>query len=191
MAQTNSIPVVRGTLAGLFAYLFGYLVTYLLAAPRLDDLFAVQAFEFFTGENPVWKLSGWIFYNEHFVSTIVPRLAGSDIVNFLQESDDGSATLLFFLPVVLLVVAGALAARGQSNGNSSAAAKAGASVVLGYALPALVGAQLFRLDLGNSTAGPDFVTAILVGGLVYPLIFGALGGVLVSFYNSRQTSSPQ
>ncbi|WP_332899650.1 transporter [Haladaptatus sp. CMSO5] len=191
MAQQNSIPVVRGTLAGLAAYLFGYLVTYLLAAPRIDDLFAVQAFEFFTGENPVWKLTGWLFYNEHFVSTIVPRLTGSDMVNFLVESDDGSATLLFFLPVLLLVGAGALAARSQSDTSTSSSAKAGATVVLGYVLPALVGAQLFRLDLGNSTAGPDFITAILVAGLLYPLIFGALGGVLVSFYSSRQTSSPQ
>ncbi|WP_338729431.1 hypothetical protein [Haladaptatus sp. DJG-WS-42] len=191
MAQKNTIPVVRGALAGVAAYLFGYLVTYLLAAPRLDDLFAVQAFEFFTGENPVWKLTGWLFYNEHFVSTIVPRLAGSDMVNFLAESDDGSATLLFFLPVILLVVAGAIAARGQSGTGTSQHAKAGASVVIGYVLPALVGAQLFRLELENSTAGPDFVTALLVAGLLYPLLFGALGGSLVSFYSSRQTSSPQ
>lgn len=189
--ETRSFPFVRGTVAGLSAYFAGYLVTYLAVSPQLDSLLPIRAFEFFTGENPVWKLVGWVFYNAHFVDTNLPGLVETNAVNFLSLSEDPAANLLYAIPIVLLVVAGAIPIIGRKRTSVGQDISGGASVTLGYLTPAVLGAQLFSISLGNVTARPDILTATLLAGLLYPLLFGSIGGVLAGRYNSRQTISPQ
>jgi hypothetical protein len=58
-------------------------------------------------------------------------------------------------------------------------------VVLGYGLLSVVGTVLFATESVN----PDPVTGILVAGLGYSLVFGALGAVVASVTGSSEAGS--
>jgi hypothetical protein len=76
---------------------------------------------------------------------------------------------------VLLLVAGLLLARVAGADTPADGAGAGAGVVVGYLPPALAGAIVF--SHGGSIA-PDLVTAVLLAGVVYPVVLGGVGGAL-------------
>ncbi|UPV74772.1 hypothetical protein M0R89_01555 [Halorussus limi] len=94
---------------------------------------------------------------------------------------EGGSTLLLALPAVLLLAAGAVAGYGRPGGAVERA-KSGAAVALGY-LPLSAGVALVAThgvgDTGAAIAA-DPVTATLLAGAVYPLVFGAVGGALSS-----------
>ena len=62
--------------------------------------------------------------------------------------------------------------------DPTSAARNGAAVMLGYLPLSVIGAVLFAVSVGDATAGPDLVTAVLLAGMVYPLVFGAVGGLV-------------
>ena len=106
-----------------------------------------------------------MFYNAHFVDTEIPALVGgTQSMNLILQSDGGSLTWLFVLPPVLLLAAGVVAG------------------VIGGATDAVEGARsgafLFRYSVGEGNVTPTLVTAVLLAGVVYPAIFGALGGAV-------------
>jgi len=85
---------------------------------------------------------------------------------------------LFLVPPVLLVLAGALVAvAGRAEGPLRGAV-GGATVTVAYLPLSVVGAFLFAISVGDATAGPTLATAVLLAGIVYPLVFGAIGGAL-------------
>jgi hypothetical protein len=53
------------------------------------------------------------------------------------------------------------------------AAVAGAAVAVGYGVLSLLGAFLFA----TSNVSPDPVTSVLLAGVLYPVVLGAVGGV--------------
>jgi len=175
--------LVRGGVAGIVAYLLGYVLTYAWKAPAVaDQLRGINAIADALGGQtiPTWKAVGWLFYNAHFVSTRIPALGGGDrMVNFIQQSNDGSLALLYVLVPVLLVLAGAAVARYGDVDRVGSAAAAGAAVVVGYLPLAVVGALVVGHTLGGDVRiAPDVVTAVALAGLVYPAFFGAVGGGL-------------
>lgn len=175
----DRLPLVRGGLAGAGAYLVGYLLTYLLAGERVRESALTGLLDFFAGEPTTWKVVGWLFYNAHMVSVVVPGFAGSRTVDLLAEAG-GRATLLYLVPPLLLTAAGVLAARDGGERDAAAGAKAGATAVLGYLPLAVLGAFVFTVQAGGATIRPDVVTALALAGLLYPVAFGALGGALGS-----------
>ncbi|MFB6095911.1 MAG: transporter [Haloferacaceae archaeon] len=175
MRDDTRREVGSGVATGTAAYVLGYLVTYLLTAEPLRRSIAQRLVQFLTGEPATWKMVGWAFYNAHFVRTYVPGPFGRNTVNLVAQSSDLTPAL-YALPVILLVVAGGLAAELGDAEEAAAGAKAGASVTLAYLPLAVVGAFLFRISLGDATAGPVLVTAALLAGLVYPVVCGTLGG---------------
>ena len=180
MSQPSSGPgrtLGVGALAGLGAYLLGYLVTYLVTADPIRNSVASRMLDVLTGESAVWKLVGWVFYGEHFVDAIVPGLlAGSNAVN-LVTAVETVPEYLFVVPPLALVLAGAVAAQVTTAPRPTEGAVAGALVVLGYLPAAVVGAFVFTITVGDVSAGPDLVTAVLLAGVAYPLVFGIVGGV--------------
>jgi len=172
----DNLPIGRGAAAGVGAYLLGYLVTYLLHGSSIRDAFVTGVIEFFAGDPVAWKLVGWLFYNAHGVAATVPGLFGESTVNFVAGSGEPALTALY--AVVALAVVGAGAATGLGTESLAEGAQAGATVVLGYLPLAVVGAFLFRVGGDDAVAGPTLVTAILLAGLFYPLVLGAVGGAV-------------
>jgi hypothetical protein len=181
---TDRLPLVEGAVAGVSAYVFGYLVTYLATSGSMEERLSGFNFiaELFGGEPiSVWQGVGWLFYNAHFVRTrATGGLGGPRSQNFIAASDGGAIVLLYLVPVVLLVGVGFVVARLAGADEAADAAAAGAAVTLGYFPLALIGRFLFSYD---GSVAPDLVTALLLAGLVYPLIFGAVGGAAWSVFS--------
>ena len=175
---TDTKRVVGGGLAGgIAAWLIGYLVVYLRNANEIENSLGSGVLEALTNENVTWKLVGWIFYNAHNVAVKIPGFFGQTAQNFLAGSEETALTALFVLPPVLLIAAGVVTAW-NTVADPTSAARNGAAVMLGYLPLSVIGAVLFAVSVGDVTAGPDLVTAVLLAGLVYPLVFGAVGGLV-------------
>jgi hypothetical protein len=118
-----------------------------------------------------------VFYNAHAVDTRVPSLVGSArLTNLISQADGGSLSLLYVVPPVLLIAAGFAVSRVVGATEPTDGAKAGAFVLAGYLPLAVIGAFLFRYTVGDGTIAPDLITAVLLAGMVYPAVFGAVGG---------------
>lgn len=175
----RSLPVVEGTLGGAVAFFLGYLITYLWKAQEYRDAFVrIQPLvELFGGETPAaWKIIGWLYYAAHFVES---RVAVGPVIAYVDLVAQGEGTLevLYVVPPLFLLVAGYLVARRTDSRETVAdGARAGVSVVGGYLVLVLVG--VFAFQVGGS--GPELVPSLLLAGVVYPLVFGALGGALAA-----------
>jgi len=180
----DRVPFGPGAVAGIAAWLLGYLFTYVITAPEVRDSPARQAFEFFAGDLPTWKVVGWVFFNAQFVTTNfdAPLFGGA---RSFVGGDGGFALLLYVIPPLLLLGAGL--AVGRAVGTEDAAS-AGLAVVPGYFVLSLVGVFLFAID----SAGPNPITGLLLAGVVYPAVFGTVGAAVAArTQRSRATSSPQ
>ena len=179
--STRSVPgparsLGRGAVAGPGAWLLGYLVTYLLHAGGVRDALATDVLEFLAGDPVTWKLVGWLYFNAHFVDASVPGPLGRSTVNLLSGAEQPALLALYALPPVTLLATGAVTAYGASETGEGT--KSGAAVAVGYLLASLVAAFLVRISVVDAVAGPSLVTAVLLAGLVYPLVFGAAGGAV-------------
>ena len=169
-----------GAVGGAAAYVLGYLVTYVTQSGRVEEgLSGINFFaDLFGGDTiSVWRGVGWVFYNAHFVDVEVPALIGAArSVNFIAESD-GGFTYLYLVPPLLLLVSGVAIARAAGAATPVDGARSGALTVAGYLPLAVIGAFLFRYAVGDGgSVAPTLVTAVLLAGLVYPALFGAVGG---------------
>ena len=182
-ATTGSDPsiareAVGGAVAGAAAYLVGYLSVYLTQSGRIEEGLSGLNFlaELFGGD-PIsaWQVSGWLFYNAHFVETVSPAVFGGTSSRNLLMQAEGAGYLLL-VPPVLLLAAGLVAGRVAGAESPLDGARSGAFVLAGYLPLALVGAFLFRYAVGDGSVAPDLVTAVLLAGAVYPAVFGAIGG---------------
>lgn len=182
--RQSGVPYLRGVAAGVGAYLLGYFVVYLVTASTIRNSVAAGVLEFLTGEPGTWKLVGWVLYSAHFVDVLVPGLLGGSNAVSLIDAAEAIPGWLRAVPVVLLVGAGVALALGDRTSTVGAGARAGAAVVLGYLPLAAVGAFVFTIRVGEATARPDLVPAVGVAGVVYPLVFGALGGALAAVTRS-------
>lgn len=177
--DTSTARVAGGGLAGgIGAWLLGYLVVYVLHGSDIRNSFGSSVIELFTDGPVTWKLVGLLFYNAHNVAVQIPDVPflGGGAVNVVARGDEAALTVLFALPPVLLLAAGAVAAWNAAEAPATAA-RNGASVALGYFPLSLAGAFLFAIG-GEEAAGPSLVTAALLAGLVYPLVLGAVGGLV-------------
>jgi len=179
-STTEKLPLGAGAVTGLAAYVLGYLISYVWLSGSIEERLAAYNFiaELFGGEPiAVWQGVGWMFYNAHFVSTRIAGFGGTQSQNFIAGSDGGSIALLYAVPIVLLLAAGLLTARLADADEPADGAIAGAAVAIGYFPLALLGRFLFSYQ---GSAAPDLVTAVLLAGLVYPLVLGSVSGVLGS-----------
>lgn len=175
-----------GIVAGVVAYALGYLVTYLSHGDAVEEQLRGFNFfaDFFGGEPvPIWQGVGWLFYNAHFVRTRIPGLGGPRSENFIAAGDAGSLTLLYFVPVVLLLTAGFAVAwlAGADDGDGAdptTTAVNGATAVLGYLPLAVIGLFVFSYAVGDGAIEPNVITGIAVAGLIYPVLWGGLGGAV-------------
>lgn len=179
-ATGSSRPDARafglGAVFGVGAWVLGYLLTYALEGSQVKKAGAVNLVEAITGQEVAWKIVGWLFYNAHFVETNVETsLFGTSAVNFIARSE-GNAWVLYLVPPLVLLGAGALTARVLDRKTAAAGAKAGLLVVPAYFVLSVVGALVFAVQAGAASAAPDLLMAATLAGIIYPALFGGVGG---------------
>lgn len=175
-----------GLTAGVVAYALGYVVTYASQGDAVAE--QLRSFNFLAdllgGDPiPVWQGVGWLFYNAHFVRTRIPGIGGPRSENFIAAGDGGSLTLLYLVPVLALFAAGFavawLAGADDRDGmDSTSGALDGAAVAIGYLPLAVLGLVVFSYAVGDGAIEPDPITAVAVAGLLYPVVWGGLGGAV-------------
>lgn len=162
MSSRNSgMPVQKGALAGGAIFVIGLIVTFVLAKvgfPR--GMGMIMAFD------PIF---GSIFGYSAF--HLWPMILGS--------SGMGSFTVGAIVPIVLLLGSGFWVASESTSGSGF---MNGASVTVGYFVLALL-AFLYMIFTSSGTGGGmqigvDFVVALVVTGIVFPVVFGGIGGVI-------------
>ena len=171
------VPVYRGTAAGIAAYTLGYAATYLLTISAVAGATLTNYIAAVTGEAAAWRVVGLVFYNAHFVDSLIPDLFGPGSVNLVLETPS-LTTLVFLVPPALLLVAGAAVRVGGRVIPERDAARYGLCVMLGYMPATLVGAMTVTAHTGRGPAGPDPGMALIVVGVIYPLVFAPLGAIV-------------
>jgi hypothetical protein len=150
----------------------------------LERILCITAVGFNPGVKPrgsrlgrLYKFVGWVFFNSHFVDTVVSGPVGATAGNAIGGGN-GFTSVLFLVPPALLVGAGLAVGRFHGVETAESGALAGSAVVPGYLLMAVVGAVLFVVSAGPASGRPDVVLAVVLAGVVYPTVFGSLGGIL-------------
>jgi hypothetical protein len=182
------VPMVEGSIYGATGYVTGYLLTFVLVV-------------IFEGERFVGDLiegAGWIFYNAQFVSIEQRAPPGSrgainvPSINYLTGDGLGRldtativlpAVIYHAIPVVVFVVAGFLLARSFELSDVATGAKVGASIVFGVVILALGGTFMFEVA---DMLGPNRFRALVVAGLIYPVVCGGIGGALSAWVTSTR-----
>lgn len=171
----DSIPIVQGAIAGALSFVGGYLVTLVLVA-------VVEAEE--TAEELI-EVSGWIFYNAQFVDVEQSAAGQTQSANYVTGSvvNLDVPTLVYqLIPVVSLVLAGIVVARQAGAVEIGEGAVAGAMLVAGVAVLAVVGTFVFAISqsaLGATVeTGPPLLESLLFVGVGYPVVFGGVGGAI-------------
>lgn len=178
-ANVGGRDVAYGGVAGVGAWLLGYVFTYVIAASDIRNSGIGQILEVLQGDPATYEMVGWVFYNAHFVSTVV-----SGIPVFNQSSvsfvggDNGLTPLLYVIPIALLLAAGLAMARLQGANEFGDGIVAGLLVVPGYLVAAIAGAVLFGVEIGSATVAPDLMTAVALGGVAYPALCAGVGGAI-------------
>ena len=134
-----------------------------------------------TTRNSVTKLKwfGLIFYNAQFVPVAVGNLSH----NFITQTADPVVPALVYqaIPVLTLGVASVVfAVRNQLDGLVETVVYSGASVAVGYAVLAVVGAFVFSLHSLGVTAHPDPTKAAVLGA-AYPVVLATVVTSAVAF----------
>ena len=178
--------ISRGAAIGAVTFVVGYLLAFLVASGEISE------------STPTWKGVAWYFYSAHFadlmVSTSAGQFSGSDTINLVGESAESTIQLLYFVPPVLLALGGALLARILGvTADMAEAAKAGALGVASYLPLTVIGVFLtehtgtasFGFMEASATWSVQLLPAILLAGILYPLVFGAAGGAAASALEGR------
>jgi hypothetical protein len=186
-------PVREGGLFGAGAFVVGYLVTYVVVV--LDTQVLSEGFDDVSFEGV-----GMLFYNAQFVRLDVGESETYDSLAQLARFSNTNPVLndpvvvdtglldfpmltYTLLVTVVLVGAGYLLASHVTSPQPPVTDRmeAGITLAVGYLPLAFFGGFLFEDDtiLGSSNSvSPDIFAGVLIAGLVFPLVFGALGGYL-------------
>ena len=178
-------PLKEGVVFGAASFVVGYLLTGLVVFLGESDELTENLFE----------SAGWLYYNSQFADLTVTSAflgaAASPTFNYLTDGTlfgnsldvlEVPGVIYHLIPVVVLVGAGFLLAGYADARSLGDGALAGGSLVAGTLVLALVGTVLFSVEQSqfgvSLEASPALVQGTLLVGILYPAVFGALGGML-------------
>ena len=187
----GNLSIVGGIIGGGIAYTLGLGLTAILffllveggtVGERASQDLPATAAMYGIGASASQFLSGigMPFYNAHGVLVhVTDPVSGK--VNLLAELDFALPALnpvtFALIPAGLLFVFGGLIALLKRAEGFAGGAVSGASVLVGY-LPLVVAGALFFGRNGRVDAHVQLLPATLLAGIVFPLVFGGLGGLL-------------
>lgn len=169
----------RSAVAGVAAYLATYALLYLwfLSEGRMSGAFTD------------WRWVGWILYHGQFVPLDVSAGSASAGAATLVETglgDRSNVVPALLLSVAVALLAGFLLARARDPADPDAAVGTGASLVVGYLPPAVLGVVVFGGTLPNGVhVRPSPLVAPIVTGVVFPAVVGAVGGLIYVAWRQR------
>lgn len=191
----EAYPLGEGAFIGVGAYVAGVAVTFLLL--MFDSGFRQE-----TKTMDASLLDGilWSYYQGHLVElTVSPTTPGVErqSVNVVSQLGSGTALLVYLVPVVVLFVAGYIVAKKGDAKTRVEGTISGGLVTLGYLPMAALGVFVSRTTVTvqrdtplavvagidgqfTATAVPEIDTAVVFAGVLFPVIFGALGGFAFS-----------
>lgn len=180
MASNQSSQYGIGAISGVVTFLVGYVVTFLWQSQAVEEsLQNYNTIVDFFGGNPIptWKAIGWLYYNAHAVPFTTPAFGGGRASQNMI-ADGNAPMLLYIVPPLLLIIGGFIVARSLDKRKAETGARVGVGVVAGYLLAALVGLVVFRHASSSGVIHVQYALGALVAGVVYPVVFGAIGGAL-------------
>lgn len=174
-----------GAVAGALAFIVNYLIAFVLwSATSFPETFEGALRELVTGQVQDWVFAGWLLYGAHFVdivTTVSLGPASPEVTTNAVSAVSQSTTDILFLTVpAILVVAGVALARSHGAQSTSDGLITGAAAALGYFPLVAIGVFVFATSGSVGEAQPAFASAVLLAGIVYPTVFGALGGLLAT-----------
>lgn len=192
----SELPIVGGAIFGGLAFAFGLILITALTvlATLLSDstnlrMAWILLLQNTLGSPPesigdIVAMVGWVFYSAHNVGIS----SGIESINLIADFHGDilnppiPAVIFYLVPVgVLSFFSLVLTERASYDGVPTAmdGAKAGATIAVGYLVPALVGAlTVFSISRAGLTAGPELVTTLILMGGLYPVGIGGLTGYL-------------
>jgi hypothetical protein len=181
----DGAPLKEGAIGGFASFVVGYILTLLVVAVGESDELSNNSVE----------AAGLLYYNAQFASLDATAQVGggsrTSSFNFLTDSTLFGATIegpsvpavvYHLIPILVLVAAGVLVANYVGAQELRDGAVAGATLALGTVLPALLGTVFFSFEItglfASLTFTPALVPGVLLAGLFYPAVFGAIGGAI-------------
>lgn len=188
--QSSRPSLITGFVTGALAWIVGYILTYLVVAPDVRDSGLNRLIEALDGEPATFELVGWVFFNAHFVETVFQGLPvlGSRTASYVG-GENGFTVLLYLVPAGTLLIGGFLLGMANGDTDVSGGGLSGLMALPGYALAAAVTAIGVEVTTAGATAGPDFLAALILAGIAYPIVFAGLGGVLAAIASRRRSPS--
>ncbi|AGB30157.1 hypothetical protein C488_19882 [Natrinema pellirubrum DSM 15624] len=187
VSSRSSIAASAGV--GVLTAAISYLVTYLLIGNEVGERFGDRVAE--------WKGVAWYFYEAHMVdieaSGQLGSISGTGTLDLIAETG-GVADLLYVIVPFALIVAGAGLAVRLGASELGDAITIGIPVMIGYSAVLSVGAvaaestggvSVGEIELISGTIAPALVPAVLLGGVIYPLVFATLGAAIATILASR------
>lgn len=166
--------------AGVASFLVGYLVTFLWVGRDVESsLEPIEAVLTLFEAEPIgaWRVVGWVFYGAHFVDTqIVAGIGPIETAVYVNPAAEGGFQALYLVPPLLLLLAGFAAAYLADVDELLDGVKYGAAVTAGYLV--VVGIGIVAFAYGDTS--PDPLFALVLAGIVYPAVFGSIGGAVAT-----------
>lgn len=183
----DRLQLVVGGAVGATAWLLGYVLTYVIVAPDVRDSPLHRFVEAFEGEPATYEMVGWVFFNAHLVDTVFQDLplVGTRTATFIG-GEEGFTVALYVVPAGLLLATGIALARYHRATTPTEGVLAGLPAVPAYLLLSVVGALAFEVTVAGATGAPDLLSAVVFAGIVYPLTFVVIGGVLATLLAEEQ-----
>lgn len=162
MATRNGgFPAVQGAMVGAIAFVVGLLVTVLVGSFGLNPTIELLV-SFSLIDGSIW---GYTAFHQWLMV-----IGNGALDTFLVWA---------IVPIAILVVSGywiaSQAPRGQGFMN-------GASVTVGYFVMTVLAFLYLAFLVGNAQAtievGVDLVIATVITGILFPVVFGGIGGIL-------------
>lgn len=174
-------PFVTGAIGGAASFVVGYLLTLVMVATVESDDFTEDLIEG----------AGFLYYNAQFVPIEISSdgsAGGFEALfegefNYLTDSEfsgtiEAPEILYHLIPVVVLFAGGYVIAQSVSARTPQKGAVAGATMALGTAVLALLGAVLFSVSGDGTTISPVLLEGVLLAGVLFPGLLGAAGGAV-------------
>ena len=181
----DASTAARGAGAGAAAFVATYVVSFLLwtfvelpEPNSFGEAFNQAVIGVVRDSVPAWQGAGYVLFNAQFVEVTFEGALAESTFSIIALADSSLLALAYLVPPVALVAAGYVVASSPSIRGTGQSAAAGALVVVGHLVLVIVAAFAFTAEGSAGTLSVPLANAIILAGVVYPVVFGAIGGAL-------------